>query len=272
MLEKNKVSVVITTYKRNSSLLRAIDSVIKQSYKNFEIIVVNDCADDKLILLELLKDYDLKLIHSNSGDANSARKIGFLNSTGEFICFLDDDDYWGVDKLLFQVDLLKNNPSVILVTSNGIEFHEEKDEKSVIITSSNKNLLFYGNFIGGFSFVCLRSSFIKPNFFWLGLESGQDWFFWLKLYFSYPNMVFEHCKSYDVFYQKSVVNISNDPVKKVNGFFKVYKYIYPNLKINHIKYFNFIKPSNYGFTKCSFLSFVSSGILFKPFYSYILKG
>lgn len=269
MLEKVKVSVIITTYKRNDFLLRAIKSVISQSFKNIELIVVNDSLEDKVIITKLLKDYNLKLYHSNLGDANSARKMGYLNATGKYICFLDDDDFWDVHKIQSQVEIMESNPSVILVTSNGKEIFEDNSLGKSIITSPDLNLLLYGNFVGGFSFACIRNSCIKPDYFWIGLESGQDWFFWIKLMLDYPKMKMGHNNSVGVYYQKSLVNITNNPSKKRKGFFKVYNFIKPLLHKNHLYSYKLIKSSDYNLGSRSVFKFIFSGIFFIPFYSYL---
>jgi len=105
------VSVLITTYNRQNLLARCIESVLQQTYPNLEIIIVNDCSTDNT--QNLLSQYtsSYKIIKSvtnvrRSGNSFS-RNLAFANSSGPYIAFLDDDDYWiNSDKIKLQVDYL----------------------------------------------------------------------------------------------------------------------------------------------------------------------
>jgi teichuronic acid biosynthesis glycosyltransferase TuaG len=103
-----QVSVIITTYNSQKYIQKCILSVIKQTYKNFEIIIVDDCSDDntKRVILDKYSNFDrLKFIglDQNSGGPSLPRNIGIEASSGEFICFLDADDFWYSSKLKSQV-------------------------------------------------------------------------------------------------------------------------------------------------------------------------
>lgn len=89
------VSVIIGSYNRYELLLRAIESVLNQTYKDIEIIVVNDCSTDKRYD-NLKHNSNIKFFKTdtNSGLPSVPRNIGINNSKGEWICFLDDDDYF----------------------------------------------------------------------------------------------------------------------------------------------------------------------------------
>jgi len=104
------VSVVIPTYNRVSTLQIAIESVLCQTYRNIEIIVVDDKSDDyTLEYLKSITDSRVKFVqlHENKGGAY-ARNIGVENSTGSLIAFLDSDDYWQSEKLSEQVKCVPN--------------------------------------------------------------------------------------------------------------------------------------------------------------------
>ena len=112
----NLVSVVIPTYKRSNSLVRAIKSVKAQSYPNIEIIVVNDNEKGDEYSLELYKkmnlfaeDRNIFLIEQEKHiNGAAARNTGIRQAKGEYIAFLDDDDYWNTNKIEHQVKLLSN--------------------------------------------------------------------------------------------------------------------------------------------------------------------
>lgn len=111
------VSVIITTYKRNNMIGRAIDSVLKQTYKNIEIIVVDDndpnteyrkLTEDKMS--QYTDNINFKYIkHEKNRNGAAARNTGIKESSGEIVCFLDDDDWFFEDKVEKQVEYLLNN-------------------------------------------------------------------------------------------------------------------------------------------------------------------
>ncbi len=109
------VSVVIPTFKRSDMLYRAIESVLNQSYKEVECIVVNDNTPGDVysqILYKSLAKYNndtrFKFVeqkeHKNGA---AARNVGIRTAQGEYIAFLDDDDYWNINKLETQVPILQ---------------------------------------------------------------------------------------------------------------------------------------------------------------------
>ena len=107
------VSVVVATYRRDTSLLRALDSVTVQTLKDFEIILVDDNGDpawnDKVqhVVNRFKRKYpDVKLICiTNSSNLGSARtrNVGIEASQGEYVCFLDDDDVYCPDRIKNQL-------------------------------------------------------------------------------------------------------------------------------------------------------------------------
>ena len=94
------ISVIIPTYNRYELVNRAIDSVINQTYKDIEIIVVDDCSDDPRYE-ELKNNKNIKYIRleKRSGLPACGRNTGIKNSSGDWVAFLDDDDIWMTTKL-----------------------------------------------------------------------------------------------------------------------------------------------------------------------------
>lgn len=110
--ERITVSVIIPTYNRSATIKRAVDSVFNQTYKNFELIIIDDGSSDKTE--SLLKDYFsysnfIYKRQKNSGVA-SARNHGIQTAKAEWIAFLDSDDEWLPEKLETQVRFHRNNP------------------------------------------------------------------------------------------------------------------------------------------------------------------
>ena len=113
-----KVSVVIPAYNCEKFISTAIESVLSQTYGDYEIVVVNDGSTDKTD--EILSRYTpkIKKIYQPNKGIAEARNTGVANAEGEYIAFLDGDDAWLPDRLKMQVDLLEKNGKVGLVYSD----------------------------------------------------------------------------------------------------------------------------------------------------------
>ena len=108
------VSVILPSYNRFDSLLKSIKSINEQTYKNIEIIVINDGSSDKRYD-EYVFDNNVNLISLKENSVNlkgyfsdSIRNYGITESKGKYIAFLDDDDYWFPNKIEKQIDKLEN--------------------------------------------------------------------------------------------------------------------------------------------------------------------
>tara|TARA_R110002096_G_scaffold395427_1_gene590893 strand:+ start:1953 stop:2963 length:1011 start_codon:yes stop_codon:yes gene_type:complete len=96
MKNSHKISVIIPVYNAEKYLKKCIDSIINQTYSNLEIILVNDGSTDdsgKTCDLYKTKDQRIKVLHKENGGASSARNVGLNIATGDFIAFVDSDDY-----------------------------------------------------------------------------------------------------------------------------------------------------------------------------------
>lgn len=122
------VSVIIPTYKRSEMLPRAVKSVLEQSYKNIEVVVVDDNdpdttwrKDTKERMLQFKNDSRVKYIcHEKNKNGSVARNTGIKNSSGEIIAFLDDDDIYLPKKIEKQVAFLLEHPEYMAVYSGWI--------------------------------------------------------------------------------------------------------------------------------------------------------
>ncbi len=108
------VSVIIPTYNRLELLKETVDSVRKQHFRDFEIVVINDGSDDGTAEWLAQQSDVIFVDQPNSGIASSRNK-GSLVSKGEWLAFLDHDDIWAPDKLQRQVDFVRVNPEVGMV-------------------------------------------------------------------------------------------------------------------------------------------------------------
>jgi len=106
-----EISVVIPTFNRAALLPQAIDSVLSQSYTDFELIVVDDGSTDST--QEVLSGYQgVKYLFQENRGVSAARNLGIRMARGRYICFLDSDDLWLRDKLKEQIRLMRDNPQI----------------------------------------------------------------------------------------------------------------------------------------------------------------
>ena len=97
-MNKNLVSIVVPVYNSAEHIERCVESVIDQSYDNWELILVNDgSTDDSLVVCYALQQRDKRItvVDKTNGGASSARNVGIDRATGHFLCFIDSDDYVG---------------------------------------------------------------------------------------------------------------------------------------------------------------------------------
>lgn len=127
------VSIVIPTYKRSVFLRRAIDSALNQTYKEIEIIVVDDNNDGdnfRKETEEVMKHYESDrrvhyLKHTFNINGSAARNTGIKFSKGKYIALLDDDDYFAPKKIELQVEMLENTPVFQAVCCNYLKTYKK---------------------------------------------------------------------------------------------------------------------------------------------------
>lgn len=137
-----KVSVIIPAYNASDFISKALTSVLEQTYKNFELIIIDDCSRDdtfKIINDFAAKDDRIKVYRNekNSGVAFT-RNFGVLMATSDWIAFLDSDDKWRGDKLEKQIALLKNNPDASLIFTGSSFINEGGKGSSYILRVPEK--------------------------------------------------------------------------------------------------------------------------------------
>lgn len=129
------VSVIIPTYNRAGFLKRAVESVLYQTFKDYELIVVDDGSTDDTP--RVIKTYgeQVRLIRIPHSGVSRARNEGIQQSQGEWIAFLDSDDYWLPPKLQKQMDYLRDNPHYRVCHTdemwikNGLQINQGKKHR-----------------------------------------------------------------------------------------------------------------------------------------------
>ncbi|QDP01987.1 glycosyltransferase [Thalassotalea sp. PS06] len=186
-MNKNKVTVYIPTHRRPKLLKRAIESVLKQSYKDIELIVVSDGLDpetDKLMDNYLIRYPNLiYLKYDKPKGACVARNLAINKASGFFITGLDDDDYFTEDRIEFLVSKWEDKYSFICTKSI---FEKRLDSVFYALFSKlNKDLIFGHkdlikfNCVGNQVFT--KASRLKSELFDERLPALQDWELWIRL-------------------------------------------------------------------------------------------
>lgn len=181
-----KFSVVITTYNYGLFVRKSINSVLSQTYKNFELIIVDDGSEDgtKEIVSEYASDARVRYIYQKNAGQPKAKNRGICESCGEFIAFLDADDIWMPTKLEKQLALFAD-PEVGVVYSRRYWINPD----GVEISGNERSLrrgkildyIFVDNFVCFSSSVIRRSYLEQVGYFDESLPMGIDYDLWIRL-------------------------------------------------------------------------------------------
>lgn len=188
-MEKNNplVSIIMPAYNAEKFISKSIESVLQQTYQNWELLVVNDGSKDNTSSIVKLFNYTrIKLIEQENGGVSKARNTGIANSTGEFIAFLDSDDLWLKDKLEIQVKYMMNNQNIVLSYGDYLSFIEDgkiienKQLYPFKIKDLKQRLLVF-NSIATLT-VMVKSDVLKATSgFDTELFGPEDWDLWIKI-------------------------------------------------------------------------------------------
>jgi len=184
-------SVVIPTFNHAQYLSRALKSVVNQSYSNWEIIVIDNNSTDNT--LEIIKEFDNKNIKyisiNNKGIIAKSRNAGIKIARGDWIAFLDSDDYWFLKKLEICINSIRQNPSADIFITNELQIDEGSGARKSLIygpPSSNfyKKLLAHGNCLSPSAVVVKKDFLFKSNILFRESRrfiSAEDYDFWMYL-------------------------------------------------------------------------------------------
>ena len=177
------VSVIMPSYNTAKYISNSINSVLNQTYKNFELIIVDDCSTDYTDqILDSFKDPRIKYIKlSRNSGAAVARNVALKEARGKWITFLDSDDLWEKEKLDHQINFMKKNNYTFSYTK-----YEEINENSAplgrIVSGPKKvtrNSLFLYCWLG-----CLTVMYDAEKIGLLQIEDikkNNDYAMWLKV-------------------------------------------------------------------------------------------
>jgi glycosyltransferase involved in cell wall biosynthesis len=185
-------SVIIPTYNRSAFLADAIDSALKQTYQEFEIIIVDDGSTDttrQLVEERYSSNEKVKYVYQQNSERAAARNHGARIAKGDYICFFDSDDKLYEHHLETALDFIKSKDRPEIIHLN----YDIRNSQSFVIGSgrimtgtANKEMI-VGNFLSC-NGVFIRSDISKKNSFNENrkLSAMEDWELWLRLAAQYP--------------------------------------------------------------------------------------
>lgn len=255
----DKVSVIIPFYSNKEWLIEALNSVKNQTYKNYEIIIVDDGSHEDLT--GLTDDALLISLNENKGVSN-ARNIGMENTSGNFIAFLDSDDIWTSDKLEKQIKYMQNNQYKWSHTSYQYFDHSNKIvDTSELINNIFPRCIFSTNMATPTVMICKEIIEENNYFFNPHIREGEDTIMWAEIARKYPvgqlNIVLTKIRDRNA-------NTSKDIQRQLLAKSHFYEYL---LNINHKNIFDLFFMKYSGFL--SYIHFDSiAKMLYLPAYIY----
>ena len=179
------VSVIMPYYKKRDFIHESIESILKQTYKDFEILIIYD--DENIHDYSFVKDFEkkdkrIKVIKNpkNIG-AGLSRNVGIDKSNNEFIAFLDCDDVWKQDKLEFQLNFMKEKNIDISFTAYDIV----DKNRNIINIRKAKSCLEFKDLIRscdiGLSTVVIKKSLLENKYRFPSIVTKEDYVLWLEL-------------------------------------------------------------------------------------------
>ncbi|MCP3178140.1 glycosyltransferase [Desulfuromonas sp. KJ2020] len=189
---KPKISVIIPTYNREKLITETIESVFNQTYKDIEIIVIDDGSTDNTVnIVKKLQEqsklpFRVELLLENLG-VSAARNLGVFLAKGDYVSFLDSDDYWFSDKLKKQIEFLDSNQEFIGVGS-GVAYTNYNNREIVnfrkqtkLNKENEKYELLYQCYIVTSCFLIRKEALILAGLFDVRLSKTEDRDLWWRL-------------------------------------------------------------------------------------------
>ncbi len=218
-------SVILNTHNNQETIVRTFESVLNQTYKSFEIIIVDDCSTDSTINFINKINCREKFIHlirlNRNMGVSYARNIGIKKAKGKYIAFIDGDDLWKSEKLQKQHDFILrwdaewvfSNYSVV---NNKYQYLGERVRKYGIYTY--KEIISMGNPVGMLT-VVVKTSILRSNHF--RNIKHEDYDLWIRLSKKgIPGFLMLDSLSY---YMKHKNSVSANKLQSIKWTFKVFR-------------------------------------------------
>lgn len=262
-MENKLVSIIIPVYNVEKYIEKCIDTVLRQSHYNLEIILVDDGSSDASGIIcdkYARKDKRIKVIHKKNEGVSVARNIGIDMATGEYVCFSDADDFLQLDYVEYLLRIVLDNNADVAVTTDwfttflGNEFPADSNDIPQVMGSVDAAaaILYYHIPIGCNSKIFKRSLLSDKIRFYPQLSVGEGFNFNVKAFLSANKVVVSKKRIY--YYRR------NNPASCMTKF-KLEKCNTALYAIQMIKE-NLITKSDYLYTACDFADWHTHGDMY----------
>ncbi|WP_295799415.1 glycosyltransferase [Mucilaginibacter sp.] len=213
------VSVIMPAFNAGQFIAEAVDSVIKQTFTGWELIIVNDgSTDDTQAIAEryVAGDARIRLVKQQNKKLSAARNTGIANAKGEWVAFLDADDFWVAGKLEKQLVAAGKYPAAGVVFSDGFTYYNN-DVKTAqpygtiagyFAPADIYKLEYQGNYIPVLSVLVKKKELDTVGLQDEKLRACEDWDYWLRL--ALQGVGFYGMEEKLFYYRRHAANMSND--------------------------------------------------------------
>ena len=183
-IEKEKVSIIVPMYNAEKFIGKTIESVLAQTYQNWEMLIMNDVSTDNslaIVSVYAKKDERIKIVNTEK-NVGVVKGRNFLIdlASGKYIAFLDADDYWHNEKLEKQIKFMKEkNASISCTEYTRVKENEEKINDVIIKENIFYNDMLKNNYLGCLT-VMYDAEKIGKRYF-KELEKNEDYVLWLEI-------------------------------------------------------------------------------------------
>lgn len=182
------VSVVIPVFNSEKTIQKTLQSVMDQTYDNFEILLIDDGSTDTSkekiqVFIAEHPNCDITYIFQENKGASAARNVGLKKATGEYIALLDSDDLWRADKIALQVEAFNENKEIdfLATNRNGEKYGFFFGYRFRKITKVPANLLLYKNFLLTPTVLFKRSIIDEVGYFDEAMTHSEDLNYFLRI-------------------------------------------------------------------------------------------
>ena len=218
------VSIIIPFFKKKKYIDETINSILNQSYQNFEIIIIfddTDLSDYNFLISKFGKNERIKILKNDVNlGAGYSRNIGIENSNGKFIAFLDADDIWHKDKLNNQINFMLNKNYEATHTSYKIV-----DERGLVQSKRKAKDMNFNNLLKscdiGLSSVMIKREILKEDIKFPKLKTKEDYVLWLKI--AKKGVIFYGLDNELLYWRKSKNSLSSSLIRKLIDGYYVYR-------------------------------------------------
>ncbi|MEO1429161.1 MAG: glycosyltransferase [Cyanobacteria bacterium J06633_8] len=205
-------SIIIPAYNAIKYLPETLESVLKQTFTDFEVLIIDDGSYDNIVeWASGVKNPRVRFLSQKNKGVSAARNLGIKKAKGKYIAFLDADDLWEPTKLEKQLQLFKNNPSLGLVHTAMVVIDEQSKSLGRIFTSNVEGdaleKLLEQNTIVTSSVIVRHSCLQAVGNFDENLSSSEDWELWVRIASRYS---IAHIKEPLVYYRQHANNTTKN--------------------------------------------------------------